>query len=303
VHKLRQELARVKGKTGWLTTVEELQRTRQAAGWRAAATGLSYKTTPRVLREQSPCTCLSLFIVHVSTNKLVSQLTSTKPEVDKDLCVRVSLACTYHTLACTYPCARARHLPARAMPMPARALCSPCLFSFHTLDGYSATEQYFNGECFQQSAYSPTRTPGSGTNNSGRVIYGQNLTFCYLFFVHKSLSVTVQKNIPQGFCTEKIPCQTNFMVHDNIGFTTRFFSEISTNKSSDFPHIFRKHKSLCGKVKNMRNSRKSWTYCTNSTDYKEILICAEDQTEWISWIFVFILHELDSCSNICINRL
>jgi len=58
--------------------------------------------------------------------------------------------------------------------------------------------------------------------------------FCYLFEVHKGLSVTVQKSIPQAFCTDRIPCQTHEMVHDDIDFTTRVSSEICTNKFADF---------------------------------------------------------------------
>jgi len=95
--------------------------------------------------------------------------------------------------------------------------------------------------------------------------------------MHKSLSVTVQIGIPQAFCTNNIPCQTPLMVHDDINFTTRVSSEICTNKSADFPQIFRKHKSLCGKVKKMRTSRTRWTYSTNSINHKELMICAEDQ--------------------------
>ena len=64
-----------------------------------------------------------------------------------------------------------------------------------------------------------------------RVIYGQNLT---LFEMYKSLSVTVQNGIPQAFYTDRIPCQTHQMVHDDIDFTTHVSSEICTNKSADF---------------------------------------------------------------------
>ena len=56
--------------------------------------------------------------------------------------------------------------------------------------------------------------------------------FCYLFEMHKVLSVTVQKGIPQAFCTDRIPCQTHQIVHDDIDITTRVSSEICTNKSA-----------------------------------------------------------------------
>jgi len=52
--------------------------------------------------------------------------------------------------------------------------------------------------------------------------------------MHKSLSVTVRIGIPQAFCTDRIPCQTHLMVHDDIDFTTRVSSEICTNISADF---------------------------------------------------------------------
>jgi len=58
--------------------------------------------------------------------------------------------------------------------------------------------------------------------------------FCYLFEMHKCLSVTVQIGISQAFCTDKIPCQTHLMAHDDIDVTTRVSSEICTNKSADF---------------------------------------------------------------------
>ena len=57
-----------------------------------------------------------------------------------------------------------------------------------------------------------------------------------------------------------------------------------------FPQIFRKLKSLCGKIKNMRTSRTRWTYCTNSIHHKERKICAENQNRMD---LVDILHELD----------
>ena len=58
--------------------------------------------------------------------------------------------------------------------------------------------------------------------------------FCYLFEIHKCLSVTVQIGFPQAFGIDKIPCQTHLMVHDDIDVTTRVSSEICTNKSADF---------------------------------------------------------------------
>jgi len=58
--------------------------------------------------------------------------------------------------------------------------------------------------------------------------------FCYLFEMCNCLSFTVQIGIPQAFCTDKIPCQTHLMVHDDIDITTRVSSEICTNKSADF---------------------------------------------------------------------
>ena len=57
---------------------------------------------------------------------------------------------------------------------------------------------------------------------------------CYLFEMYKSLSVKVQIGIPQAFCTDKIPCQTHLIVHDEIDVTTRVSCEICTNKSADF---------------------------------------------------------------------
>ena len=58
--------------------------------------------------------------------------------------------------------------------------------------------------------------------------------FCYLFEMRNDLSVTVQIGIPQAFCTDKIPCETHLMVHDDIDITTRVSSKICTNKSADF---------------------------------------------------------------------
>ena len=57
--------------------------------------------------------------------------------------------------------------------------------------------------------------------------------------MHKGLYVTVQIGIPQAFCTDKIPCQTHLMVHDDIDITTRVSSKrtAQTNPqiSADFP--------------------------------------------------------------------
>ena len=58
--------------------------------------------------------------------------------------------------------------------------------------------------------------------------------FCYLLKLHEDLSFTVQNGIPQAFCTDKIPCQTHLMVHDDIDITTRVSCEICTNNSADF---------------------------------------------------------------------
>jgi hypothetical protein len=58
--------------------------------------------------------------------------------------------------------------------------------------------------------------------------------FCYLLKLHEGLSFTVQNGIPQAFCTDKIPCQTHLMVHDDIDITTRVSCEICTNNSADF---------------------------------------------------------------------
>ena len=58
--------------------------------------------------------------------------------------------------------------------------------------------------------------------------------FCYLFQMHKGLSVTVQNGITPAFCTNKTTCQTPHMVHDDIDITTRVSSKICTNKSADF---------------------------------------------------------------------
>ena len=44
----------------------------------------------------------------------------------------------------------------------------------------------------------------------------------------------MQNGIPQAFCTDRIPCQTHEMVHDDIDFTTRVFSVICTKKSAEF---------------------------------------------------------------------
>ena len=58
--------------------------------------------------------------------------------------------------------------------------------------------------------------------------------FCYLLKLREGLSYTVQNGIPQALCTDKIPCQTHLMVHDDIDITTRVSCEICTNKSADF---------------------------------------------------------------------
>ena len=46
--------------------------------------------------------------------------------------------------------------------------------------------------------------------------------FCYLFQMHKGLSVTVQNGITLAFCTNKTTCQTPHMVHDDIDITNAY---------------------------------------------------------------------------------
>jgi len=81
------------------------------------------KQHPGCSSNNPPARALLCFLSMFAQIKPATQLTPTKAEVDKDLCVRVSFACTCHALACAYQCACAQHLPVRSMLMPASALC------------------------------------------------------------------------------------------------------------------------------------------------------------------------------------
>jgi len=98
---------------------------------------LCYKAIPRVIHIQSTCAWFVLCSVHVPQTQPTTQLTLTKPDVDKPLCVRVSIPCL------RAPCVRAlrARMPGTCMYMPCPCLrvrsvcaCLPCLFSLHTVD-------------------------------------------------------------------------------------------------------------------------------------------------------------------------